>query len=203
MIKGSLLERYHMATQKLCAVIQPGLDSTRKRHAVDDASGNPRVFRYDVEDREEVMEERRGIHHLVHGWHQQGHPADVCKSYYTVILLTRVCIQGLYLSHPFSVSGIGMGGIACWYRATSMVTKTLAIMFEELFPQVYEEYQRAFDAGVWIEEDTGPWLGRAIVYKLQGLVHTDAKDLSPTASFPCGFFTGGAMIVPQLGAKFV
>jgi hypothetical protein len=69
-------------------------------------------------------------------------------------------------------------------------------------PQVYKKYQAAFDAGVWETADPGPWIGRAIVYKLQVLVHRDGKDDGPTASFPVGDFEGGEMYVPDLCAKF-
>jgi hypothetical protein len=82
-----------------------------------------------------------------------------------------------------------------------MVSLTLQILFRQLFPDLYDQFQQAFDAGVWVEEDPGPWLGRAIIYKLQGDVHNDKHDISPTACFPCGYFSGGAMKVPQLHAK--
>jgi hypothetical protein len=38
---------------------------------------------------------------------------------------------------------------------------------------------------VWLEEDPGPWLGRAIIYKLDGLIYTDRHDPSPTVYFSC------------------
>lgn len=74
-------------------------------------------------------------------------------------------------------------------------------MFEGLFPDLYEKMQPAFKAGVWFEEDPGPWLGRAIVYKLQVEGHIDQNDMSPTASFPCGYFTGGEMQIPAVPVK--
>lgn len=74
-------------------------------------------------------------------------------------------------------------------------------MFKILFPDVFEKFQVAFDAGAWLTEDPGPWLGHAIVYKLQVDSHIDQRDMNPTASFPCGFFTGGEMQVPQLPTK--
>jgi hypothetical protein len=95
-----------------------------------------------------------------------------------------------------------LSGIRCWISATSAVAQTLGVMFEELYPDTYHQFRQAFDAGVWIEEDPGPWLGRAIVYKLQVSLHTDKHDIGPTASFGCGSYTGGEMLVPQLGAKF-
>jgi len=82
-----------------------------------------------------------------------------------------------------------------------MVAKRLAVMFEVLMPECYHKYKAAFDAGVWIKGDPGPWLGRAIVYKLQVCLHKDSHDGGPTASFPLGYFSGGEMLVPQLKAK--
>ena len=52
----------------------------------------------------------------------------------------------------------------------------LAVIFKELFPEDYKEHKKAFDAGVWFEEDPGPWLGHAIIYKLDGLIHIDRND---------------------------
>lgn len=40
----------------------------------------------------------------------------------------------------------------------------------------YEEHWQAFDAGVWLEDDPGSWLGCAIIYKLDGLIHIDTQQ---------------------------
>lgn len=79
---------------------------------------------------------------------------------------------------------------------------TLAQYFAVLFPIAYKKFSKAFEAGVWVKDDPGPWLGRALIYKLQGSLHIDDKDEGPTVSFPCGFFNGGEMIFPQLDVKF-
>lgn len=75
-------------------------------------------------------------------------------------------------------------------------------MFQVVFPDIYEQYREAFDAGVCLPQNPGPFLGRAIIYKLQGRLHIDRNDVGPSASFPAGYFTGGEMLFPQLGAKF-
>jgi hypothetical protein len=82
------------------------------------------------------------------------------------------------------------------------VAVTLAQYFAVLFPAAYKKFSEAFAAGVWVKDDPGPWLGRALIYKLQGSLHIDDKDEGPTVSFPCGFFNGGEMIMPQLDVKF-
>lgn len=106
------------------------------------------------------------------------------------------------MSSEFTRSGSGLSAIKVFYQATEAVARTLAIMFETLLPEEYLRYKTAFDAGVWMEEDPGPWLGRAIVYKLQVSLHHDKNDEGPSACFPCGRFTGGALKIPQLNAKF-
>lgn len=74
-------------------------------------------------------------------------------------------------------------------------------MFEAAFPLVYAKYREAFEAGVWFREDPGPFLARAIIYKLQSVLHKDGKDAGPYAAFPVGFFEGGEMLFPQLKTK--
>jgi hypothetical protein len=107
----------------------------------------------------------------------------------------------LFLTREFTKSGVGLAAIKGYYKATEMLAKHLAVWFEVLMPECYARYKDAFDAGVWMEEDPGPWLGRAIVYKLQVALHKDVHDGGPTASFPVGYFSGGEMLIPQLKAK--
>ena len=89
-------------------------------------------------------------------------------------------------------------------RKYFMQTHPLAIflgeLFKHLFPKQYQEYQAAFNAGVWYTEDPGPWIGRAIVYKLDVQMHYDMRDGGPTATFPVGHFEGGCMELPTLKA---
>jgi len=76
-------------------------------------------------------------------------------------------------------------------------------MFKAAFPEHYEQYREAFKAGVWFPEDPGPFLGRSVVYKLQGKLHKDHKDVGPSACFPVGFFEGGEMLLPQFKTKLL
>ena len=89
-----------------------------------------------------------------------------------------------------------------YYKLTRAVAETLAGMYEVLFPEEYERLKPAFEAGKWIIQDAGPWIGRALVYKLDVELHLDENDAGPSVSFPCGDFTGGQMMVPQFEAKF-
>jgi hypothetical protein len=89
-----------------------------------------------------------------------------------------------------------------YFLATAKVASFLAAYFAVSFPEDYKRYKEAFDAGVWYMEDPGPWLGRAIVFKLQVLPHQDAQDGGPTAIFNVGQYTGGKLYFPGLGLKF-
>lgn len=82
------------------------------------------------------------------------------------------------------------------------MASVLGRYFEALFPDYYAQYEQAFKAGRWIAEDPGPFIGRAIVYKLQVECHRDVQDSGPSVCFPTGTFTGGNLIVPQLNSKF-
>ncbi|KAK7012364.1 hypothetical protein R3P38DRAFT_2550174 [Favolaschia claudopus] len=49
--------------------------------------------------------------------------------------------------------------------------------------------------------DPGPWIGRAIVYKLEVLEHVDGLDDGPTASFCVGDFAGGELYLSDIDVK--
>jgi len=90
-----------------------------------------------------------------------------------------------------------------WYfQATTEVAEILNAYFAVSFPEEHAKYREAFDAGVWVTEDPGPWLGRAIVYKMQVSQHQDKYDGGPTAIFNVGQYTGGHLYLPTLGLKF-
>jgi hypothetical protein len=71
------------------------------------------------------------------------------------------------------------------------------------FPTHYEKYMKAFNAGVFFRHDPGPFLARALIYKLQGRLHKDRHDEGPSISFGVGDYTGGEMLLPQLGLKLL
>jgi hypothetical protein len=99
-------------------------------------------------------------------------------------------------------SGTGLTSVRGYYRDTAVIANMLGEMFAASFPEEYRDYTRAFEAGVFLNEDPGPWLGRAIVYKLDGSLHTDKNDFGPAACVPCGNYKGGHMLAPQLGGNF-
>ena len=57
----------------------------------------------------------------------------------------------------------GTMAVRQYFETTQSLAHHLAACFEAAFPEYYETYSDAFAAGQWLEEDPGPWLGRAIV----------------------------------------
>lgn len=105
-------------------------------------------------------------------------------------------------SNDLKLTAAGMAMTQAWYIATEDLAMQLANIFKVFMPEKYAEYSAAFAAGKWFKHDPGPFIGRTIVYKLQLYAHFDANEAGPTISFPSGYFEGGYMEVPQLGARF-
>jgi hypothetical protein len=95
----------------------------------------------------------------------------------------------------------GALGVRYYFQATAEVAEALSAYFAIAFPKEYAKYKEAFDAGVWYLEDSGPWLGRVLVYKLQVKPHVDRSDGGPTAIFNVGQYTGGELYMPDLNLK--
>ncbi|KAG2336744.1 hypothetical protein BDR05DRAFT_896331 [Suillus weaverae] len=89
-----------------------------------------------------------------------------------------------------------------WYmKRTSKLALALKEMFKVAYPDEFNVYEKAFEAGVWEVADPGPWLGRAIVWKLNVLPHRDGLDGGPTAIFCLGHFSGGEAYLTDLKLK--
>jgi hypothetical protein len=206
------------ATQMLSSFCQPVFHPRDVRHRPDDEepgageSRDPRIFYYNVPSSisqpavpevlpsgyyrpgvevpaasEIPLGERRGTTHLVHSWPAQGHPAAKFGMAPSVDMTGKSSAQAQ--------------AVQWYYQASAGVAQTLAGMFSVCFPKFYLTYQRAFEAGVWLTSDPGPWLGRAVVFKLQVYLHRDGLDAGPCACFPMGFFTGGEAYFPDIQAK--
>lgn len=104
--------------------------------------------------------------------------------------------QGLYISGDISYSSTTIAKTIVYYTMTAPVACTLSIMFETVFPDIYAKYREAFEASIWFSEDPGPFLGCAIIYKLQGCLHKDCQDVGPSVWFLAGSFPGGEMLFP-------
>ena len=70
-----MLHSYHERTQHLFHHLQPTVTGTEKRHLFE--GENPRVNRFWDRKTEKVVEERKGVHHLVQCWAQQAHKVSL------------------------------------------------------------------------------------------------------------------------------
>jgi hypothetical protein len=66
----------------LCSALHPTVEPKDKRYLWTPDESDPRLMRYEVESADQgsdylAAEERRGVHHLVQGWIQQGQPKKV------------------------------------------------------------------------------------------------------------------------------
>jgi hypothetical protein len=88
-----------------------------------------------------------------------------------------------------------------YFKGSQLVAMYLSACFEAAFPEYHRKYKTAFEARVWEAEDPGPWLGRAIIWKLPVETHMDGLDKGPTAIFNFGNYTGGKLYLPDLKLK--
>ena len=149
---------------------------------------------------QEFGAERTGVTHLVHVWYPKGH--SVRKQWSPIPLYLLILPKDRMVpSKDFHRSSKGAQAVKKYFTDTQRTSARLAGMFRAAFPDYYEKYEEAFRAGRWAEEDRGPWIGRAIVWKLQVGLHRDALDEGPAACFPCGSYKGGQLCLPDLDAK--
>ncbi|KAJ3535925.1 hypothetical protein NMY22_g6266 [Coprinellus aureogranulatus] len=141
------------------------------------------VARGDV-DAKDIAYERCGVHHFVHGWTMKGHPDGP-----------------LYPSRDMGRSSLGYLATCNYYLASRPTILEVNDRFKLAFPKFFAQYKQAFEAGVVNLFDDGPFLGRALVWKMQVRVHRDGLDQGPAAIFPCGYYTGGYLYIPDLKLK--
>jgi hypothetical protein len=147
--------------------------------------------------------ERTGVTHLVHAWHAQGHAKVKVSAFQGSGINLTICQEPLIPSLDMCRGSHSSLAVKWYFQATAEVAEILNAYFAVAFPDEHAKYRQAFDAGVWLTEDPGPWLGRAIVYKLQVMQHQDKSDGGPTAIFNVGQYTGGNLYLPTLGLKFL
>lgn len=107
----------------------------------------------------------------------------------------------LYPSRDLSRTSLGLLAVNGYYLATQVTAQEISDRFEALFPEVFAKYMKAFEAGVVNLFDLGPFIGRAIVWEMQVQVHQDGLDEGPGAIFPCGYYSGGYLYIPDLMLK--
>ncbi|KAJ7201413.1 hypothetical protein GGX14DRAFT_371243, partial [Mycena pura] len=85
-----------------------------------------------------------------------------------------------------------------YFKVTNDYALVVGERFRGIFPDWHERYSKAFQAGCSLPgDDPGPFIGRAVIWKVQVLVHLDGLDAGPVATTPEGSFRGGGFIFPD------
>ncbi|KAG2029498.1 hypothetical protein BDR03DRAFT_987711 [Suillus americanus] len=103
----------------------------------------------------------------------------------TQLLVHQIGMQhthGIHLSKDMVSGPCGAPHVYAYFKATETLVLCLAAMFHVAFPEFYEKYRKAFEAGKWTVVDFGPFLGRVIVWKLSVLAYQDGLDEGPALS---------------------
>lgn len=187
--------------QNLCSLLKPNRGKD-VRHPGLLGDLETHLHRFEVEG-EPPSAERCGVMHLVHAWAATGHDNGV--SFFSLHIFCCILnwLQPLSCSKDMVHSASSQGAVQHYFANTRDIAIILAEMFKVLWPEYYALYEPAFKAGYWVKEDPGPWIGRAVIYKLTVGMHLDKRDAGPTVTFPVGQYIGGHMDLPQLLARFL
>lgn len=114
-LQRHMLKRYHQCAQEMHKFLPPHANKRDIRHPDETVmtytcepsaavtghagDGGAEYIRDGVGDAEEIAAERTGVTHLVHAWHQQGHPVCIFYSLF-IYRLTGVHLAWQYDSLP-------------------------------------------------------------------------------------------------------
>ncbi|KAJ7809628.1 hypothetical protein B0H14DRAFT_2524617 [Mycena olivaceomarginata] len=127
--------------------------------------------------------ERCGVYHLVHSWLAQGSSVndEIGPS---ADMAAGTAAQSKAVVHYFQVT----------YEFALVVSER----FRGVFPDYHARYLKAFKAGCHLPlDDPGPFIGRAIVWKLQVRAHLDGLEAGPVGTTPEGGFGRGGLVFPD------
>ncbi|KAF6755994.1 hypothetical protein DFP72DRAFT_1067298 [Ephemerocybe angulata] len=190
--KSEVIEDYHAMMQTVAHRVDPVCDPRDHRH---DPTGNFMAYpdREGLEaPQQEVLQQKgpkqmyeiSGVKHYVHCWPAQGFPNGI-----------------LYPSGDTAKGGMAALVSDHYFRKTLPVSHGIRSRFKLAFPEYFGPYDEAFLAGQHNMTDPGPFLGRALVWKMQVLPHQDGLDEGPAAIFPSGYFEGGVLSITDLNLR--
>ncbi|KAJ7204059.1 hypothetical protein GGX14DRAFT_569659 [Mycena pura] len=207
----SLPKRAHQGAQDFAADRQPHLNERDVRHNGSDpfvsASDQRLAARLDThlrgrvkesaaaaEDASVGMAEKRcRMYHLVHAWHAQGTSVDdeIAPSTNMTVNASQLKLEAAthYLKPDLPVTYLPK------ISFRQLRIRAVSDRFSVVFPDYHERYMKAFKAGCALPlDDPGPFIGRAIVWKLQVLSHLDGLDAGTVGMSPEGSYEDGELI---------
>ncbi|KAF8987296.1 hypothetical protein BDZ89DRAFT_1055517 [Hymenopellis radicata] len=179
---------YQVATQTLASFIpleKLGMKSKRHGRLDPELQRAHYFYHQGVDGNGSPQGEPIGTLHLCRGWPQLGHPTEPMTP------------SGAHASRADAFQHIER-----WHRARVEIAVVLDMMFEHEYPDQLSFFRKAHRAAQWYEYEVGGYHAEVIVYKCFSKSHVDDGDKFPTATWPCGSFTGGYMEVLDLSARF-
>lgn len=85
---------------------------------------------------------------------------------------------------------------------TNSITVIASAICKAFFPQQHKQATKIFKAGRWFDRDVGPWLGRAVGYKVPTTTHPDEGDSGTTFITAVGSYLGGYLEIHDLAVRF-
>ncbi|KAJ3924803.1 MAG: hypothetical protein NXY57DRAFT_1080477, partial [Lentinula lateritia] len=139
---------------------EPYQPSNDKRHLLKDGLDKQTAYYHHhcgLNGDEDVQGEPKGVLHIADCWTALGHPDGPMTP-------TRRAYH--------DVGGAqGPMAIQHWYEVTPEFGNLLSSVFKQEWPDKWEEAMKRFKAA-----NPGPWVGKAIVYKLTSSIHPDEED---------------------------
>ncbi|KAF9020256.1 hypothetical protein BDZ89DRAFT_1138765 [Hymenopellis radicata] len=175
------VQRLWIAMQSFAAVVPPEpMPKESKRHRDDWSLFSSHIYK-DLVDKAEW----RAVYHIMHCWSQKGHAKA---------------------STPMTPSGASSATThvaqVAFIERTQVVTSIASALYQEFWKKEYTGALKTFKAGRFFSEDRGPWLGRALGYKVPTTTHPDEGDTGPTFLTCAGSFNGGHLQFHELRIQF-
>ncbi|KAJ8088210.1 hypothetical protein PM082_013761 [Marasmius tenuissimus] len=175
----NMMERLYITSHFMAAYNIPKGDTSRKRHGIDHDGHTYHYF--DIEEGIEFTEDENqsrnmvfsedggktalnsaGVFHMAEAWPQAKHKKNE-----------------LYMGSALTGSGQSTLGTRYFYQANEVLEKCVAIAVKAFFPEIHEIGAKVREAGRTVPTSDGKpcgmYLARAIIFKLQVLLHTQHK----------------------------
>lgn len=176
-----------------------------KNHNKVDESGIPKIVLAPIpyEHRE-----GNGLLHISQGWHEQGHISVSIPS--GLVFLPYQVAYTVYLKKGPVVSKDLLGNNSSKrFLAVQVAMSQLAPvadlikerMMDYVDADLFNVMERSYKAGSVLDDFPAPYMTVALLYKLQVGLHCDKDDFGLSAMVNAGSYSGGNLIVPDLGLK--
>ncbi|KAF6751248.1 hypothetical protein DFP72DRAFT_1071452 [Ephemerocybe angulata] len=133
--------------------------------------------------------------------YHDGFMGDQVRDYHVVLQEVSVNVNPVANKRDMAQGSLANLVAQHYFAATAPMSNAVRQRFKMVFLQYFEKYDTAFKAGQVITSDPGPFLGCALVWKLQVHPPQDGLDEVPAEIFPLGDFKDSELLLPNLMVK--